>query len=339
MGDSYLAQPVAQSTRAFLRPVTVILILADSFIMTTPNNPLHHHQLGLGTWQWGDNLFWRYQQSEADLRGCFDATLAAGVTLFDTAEVYGNGQSEKFLGRFVNETKPPLFVATKFMPFPWRLTKGQFRSALKESLKRLGLSRVDLYQMHWPFPPVRIETRMEAMAEAVHSGLVGAIGVSNYSPEQTRRAHNALQQRGLSLASNQVPFSLLNRRYERNGLLALCQELDIRVMAYSPLEQGLLSGKYSPQNPPPGIRGRRYAGMLAKVAPLVAVLKELGEKHGGKTPAQVALNWCMGKGTLPIPGARTVQQAEQNVGALGWNLSADEIARLDEVSNSVMRET
>jgi len=165
------------------------------------------------------------------------------------------------------------------------------------------------------------------------------VGVSNYSPEQTRRAHAALKHHGLLLASNQVPYSLLNRRYEFNGLLALCQELDIRVMAYSPLEQGLLSGKYSPHNPPPGIRGRRYARLLAKVEPVVTVLRELGEKHGGKTPAQVALNWCMGKGTLPIPGARTVQQAQQNVGALGWSLSADEIARLDEVSERVMRET
>lgn len=306
--------------------------------MTTTNNPLHHHQLGLGTWQWGDNFFWGYGQSASDLQACFDATLAAGVTLFDTAEVYGNGQSEKFLGRFVGTAKHPTFVATKFMPLPWRLTKSQFHSALKGSLKRLNLAQVDLYQMHWPFPPVRIETWMEAMAEVVQAGRVRAVGVSNYSPEQTRRAHTALKQRGIMLASNQVPYSLLNRRYEQNGLLALCQELDIRVMAYSPLEQGLLSGKYSPQNPPPGIRGRRYARLLAKVEPVVAVLRELGEKHGGKNPAQVALNWCMGKGTLPIPGARTVQQAQQNVGALGWSLSADEITRLDEVSGNVMRE-
>jgi aryl-alcohol dehydrogenase-like predicted oxidoreductase len=307
--------------------------------MTTPNNPLHHHQLGLGTWQWGDNFFWRYQQSEADLRGCFEATQAAGVTLFDTAEVYGNGNSEKFLGRFVNGVQAPTFVATKFMPLPWRLTKSQLLSALKGSLKRLNLPSVDLYQMHWPFPPVSIETWMDALAEAVQAGWVRAVGVSNYSVEQTRRAYVALKKHGVPLASNQVPFSLLARQYERDGLLVLCQELDIRVMAYSPLEQGLLSGKYSPQNPPPGLRGRRYAKLITKVEPVVTVLRELGEKHGGKTPAQVALNWCMGKGTLPIPGARTIQQAEQNVGALGWALSTDEMARLDEVSERVTRET
>lgn len=339
MGDSHLAQPVAQSMRAFLRPVTVTLILADSYIMTTPNNPLHHHQLGLGTWQWGDNFFWRYQQSEADLRGCFEATLAAGVRLFDTAEVYGLGQSEKSLGGFVQQAKHTPYIATKFMPLPWRLTKGQLLNALKGSLKRLNLPSVDLYQMHWPFPPVSIETWMDALADAVQAGLVRAVGVSNYNVAQTRRAYAALKQRGIPLASNQVPYSLLARQYDRKGLLALCQELDIRVMAYSPLAQGLLGGKYSPQNPPPGVRGRRYAQLINKVEPVVAVLRELGDKHGGKTPAQVALNWCMGKGTLPIPGARTVQQAQQNVGALGWALAADEIARLDEVSESVNRET
>ncbi|MCS6911395.1 MAG: aldo/keto reductase, partial [Anaerolineales bacterium] len=118
-------------------------------------------------------------------------------------------------------------------------------------------------------------------------------------------------------------------------LLALCHELDIRFIAYSPLEQGLLTGKYTPQNPPPGIRSQRYRNLLARIQPLITALREIGEAHGGKTPAQVALNWCICKGTLPIPGAKNAKQAEQNAGALGWRLTQEEVARLDRVSLEV----
>lgn len=309
--------------------------------MTTSDNPLHHFELGLGTWQWGDRFFWGYGQgyAEAELKGAFDATVNAGITLFDTAEVYGQGQSEKFLARFIREAhfsdgqKP--YLATKFMPLPWRLTKGQFRRALQGSLRRLELDAVDLYQIHWPFPPVSIETWMDAMADAAEAGLVRAVGVSNYNSEQMRRAFTALRKRGLPLVSNQVPYSLLNRRNERNGLLALCRELNVRFIAYSPLEQGLLSGKYTSQNPPPGIRSQRYRNLLARIQPLITALREIGEAHGGKTPAQVALNWCLCKGALPIPGAKNSRQAEQNAGALGWRLTQEEVSRLDRVSDEV----
>ena len=132
--------------------------------------------------------------------------------------------------------------------------------ALRHSLDRLGLESVDLYQMHWPFPPVSIDTWMDAMADAVQAGLIRAVGVSNYNAEQTRRAHDALAKRGVPLASNQVDYSLLQRKPETNGLLALCKQLNVTLIAYSPLAQGLLTGKYTPQNPPPGLRGRRYGG-------------------------------------------------------------------------------
>lgn len=300
----------------------------------TPH-PVHTAEMGLGTWQWGDQLVWGYGQGydARDLQDSFERSLQAGVTFMDTAEVYGLGQSERYLGRFLRASGQPVVVATKFMPLPWRLGKGAFRNALRGSLQRLGLNQVDLYQMHWPNPPVAIETWMTAMADAMEAGLVRAAGVSNYNTAQTTRAHAALQKRGLALASNQVPYSLLDRRYERNGLLTLCRQLGIRVIAYSPLAQGLLTGKYTPQTPPPGFRGQRWKAALSRVAPLVEALRALGEAHGGKTPAQVALNWCICKGTLPIPGAKSARQAEQNAGALGWRLTAAEVAQLDALSD------
>jgi len=300
-------------------------------------NPLDGLDFGLGAWQWGDRFYWGYGQgySEADLRAAFEASLAAGITLVDTAEVYGQGQSERFLGRFAREAGQPVVIATKFMPFPWRLSKGALKNALRASLDRLGLPSVDLYQMHWPFPPVPVETWMEAMADEVQSGRIRAVGVSNYNLDQTRRAYTALKQRGLPLASNQVPYSLLDRTIEKNGLLALCRELGVRVIAYSPLAQGLLTDKYSPAHPPPGLRGARYGRQVAKIEPLINLLRQLGEQHDGKSPTQVALNWTMCKGTLPIPGAKNMAQARQNAGALGWRLTAEDVARLDAASDRI----
>jgi aryl-alcohol dehydrogenase-like predicted oxidoreductase len=300
-------------------------------------NPLAAFDLGLGTWQWGDQFVWGYGRgyAAAEVRAAFDAAQAAGITLFDTAEVYGLGRSEKFLGGFIRATSAPAFIATKFFPMPWRWDKGALRRALRGSLKRLGVARVDLYQIHWPFRPVPIETWMAALADAVEAGEAKAVGVSNYSPAQTRRAYAALKARGVPLASNQVSYSLLNREIERNGLLELCQALGIRVIAYSPLAMGLLSGKYSTQHPPPVGRHQRYGAVLERLPPLIAALTEIGAAHGNKTPAQTALNWCICKGTLPIPGAKNARQAEQNAGALGWRLTEAEIAELDRVSEAV----
>ncbi|MDW8316892.1 MAG: aldo/keto reductase [Anaerolineae bacterium] len=290
--------------------------------------------LGIGTWAWGDTLFWQYGKggyTDADLQAAYQASLAYGINFFDTAEVYGRGRSETLLGQFSREAGWPVVIASKFFPYPWRLRRGDLLNALRGSLQRLGVTRLDLYQVHWPFPPVSIETWMEGMADAVEAGLVRAVGVSNYSVDQMRRAHEALARRGVPLASNQVEYSLLQRKPETSGLLAACRELNVTLIAYSPLAQGLLTGKYTPENPPPGVRGRRYAKALGRVQPLVAVLREIGQAYG-KTPAQVALNWAIAKGTVPIPGAKNARQAQDNAGALGWQLTADEVARLDEAA-------
>lgn len=288
--------------------------------------------LGVGTWAWGDRWLWQYGQgfSDQDLREAFDASVAAGVTFFDTAEVYGGGRSETLLGSFIRATGAKVVVATKFMPFPWRIGKGTFRRALRVSLKRLGMESVDLYQIHWPFPPVPIETWMDALADAAADGLVKAVGVSNYSVDQMRRAHEALARRGVPLASNQVKFSLLDRGPLRTGLLDTCRQLGVTLIAYSPLAMGVLTGKYTPDSPPPGRRSRRYnPDYLRRIEPLLSLLRKIGASHG-KSLGQVALNWLIAKGTLPIPGAKNVRQAVENAGALGWPLSAAEVQALDE---------
>jgi aryl-alcohol dehydrogenase-like predicted oxidoreductase len=298
--------------------------------------------LGIGTWAWGDRLFWGYGRgafTDADLEAAYKVGRAAGINLFDTAEVYGRGRSELLLGQFVRAAGDEVLVATKFFPYPWRWRQPGLVRALRGSLRRLGLDRVDLYQIHWHYPPVSIETWMAGLADAVEAGLARAVGVSNYNPVQMRRAHAALSERGVPLVSNQVHYSLLHRQPEHNGLLDLCRELDVTLIAYSPLEMGVLTGKYTPEKPPPGIRGRRYRReYLTQVQPLIDLLRVIGRAYGGATPAQVALNWLMCKGTVPIPGAKNVRQAEENTGALGWRLSSEEVAELDAASEGLRKD-
>lgn len=328
--------------------------------------------LGIGAWAWGDRFYWGYgrQYGETESEAAFQACLAAGVNFFDTAEAYGQGRSERLLGQFIERhaapsngrarnpeeaeawaAQPaaqdvstngrlveaqPLVVATKFAPLPWRLFQNQLERALRGSLKRLDMEQVGLYQIHFPFHLRSIETWATGLAEVVQAGLAQAVGVSNYNTTQMERAQETLQKHGVPLASNQLDYSLLNREIESSGLLETCRRENITVIAYSPLGQGLLTGKYTPDNPPGGIRGRRYGPeKLRRLQPLIRLMTEIGAAHGGKTPAQVALNWTMCKGTVPIPGAKNARQAQENLGALGWRLNDDEVARLDEASAAV----
>lgn len=310
----------------------------DSTQLTKPN-VFENVEIGIGTWAWGDRIFWGYGSGydDQDLKEVFEFCCQKGFTFFDTAEVYGQGRSERLLGKFMQETNHPVRIATKFMPFPWRLNKNSLRRALQASLKRLERSKVELYKIHWPFPPVRIETWMEALAESVQDGLVEAVGVSNYDRTQMQRAFESLARMGVPLASNQVEYHLLNRKVEKDGLLRQCQELGVRLIAYSPLAQGALTGKYSPQSPMRGFRERRYnRRLLERIQPLIQKMRKIGQEHGGKTISQVAINWVICKGALPIPGIKNVRQAEDNLGAASWRLSDDEVALLDEWSDRVM---
>jgi aryl-alcohol dehydrogenase-like predicted oxidoreductase len=294
--------------------------------------------LGIGAWSWGDRMFWGYGRGydEPDLREAFDVCLQAGVNFFDTAEVYGLGQSEKIIGRFRKTDGRQVILATKFFPFPYRLTKGSLRRALRGSLRRLQVDTVDLYQIHQPFSPIPDPVLMRAMADAFREGRIRAIGVSNYDPERTRRSADALGSMGLTLASNQVSFSLLNRKPEQDGLLTLCRERGVTVIAYSPLGMGMLSGRYTADSPPRDFRRRRYSKeYLSQLTPLLGLMREIGEAHGGRTLVQVALNWVIGKGAVPIPGVKNKRQAEDVLGALAWRLSEDEMARLDSAADAV----
>ncbi|MGD0311105.1 MAG: aldo/keto reductase [Acidimicrobiales bacterium] len=301
--------------------------------------------LGVGTWAWGDRATWGMGGYDTGLtihsiREAWDASIDAGVTLFDTAEVYGGGESERIIGR-LSAGDPgrasSSVVATKFMPSPWKVqVERALLSSVRASLDRLGLPAVDLYQIHGPISLRSHNALADALAAAHQAGLVRAVGVSNYSVKETRAMAAALQARGMRLATNQIEFSLLRRSPETSGLLAACKELGVVPLAYSPIGQGRLTGKYSAANPPRG--NRQFSNHpMAVVDGVVSELRDIGEKHGGKVPSQVALNWVMTKGAIPIPGAKSRHQAEENAGALGWSIDDEDVARLDGVALAGIR--
>jgi len=296
--------------------------------------------LCIGTWAWGDKLFWNYGSNygESQLWEAFKASLDAGVNFFDTAEIYGMGLSEELLGKFMQQTDRKVQIATKYGPLPWRFTAESVSEALTASLKRLRVQQVDLYQVHWPFAFLMSQdTLMNALADEVKRGRIAAVGVSNYSAEQMRSAHQILASRGVPLATNQVRYSLLTRQVESKKIVSTAKQLGVTILAYSPLAQGLVTGKYTLENYQEPKDARRFDSRfsrsgLEKIAPVISLLRQLGEKHD-RTPAQVALNWLIAQGNVvPIPGAKTAEQARQNAGALGWRLNDDEVAQLENAS-------
>jgi aryl-alcohol dehydrogenase-like predicted oxidoreductase len=299
-------------------------------------------RLGVGAMTWGDpsglarwtpaKLVYGGAHGFDEEKSALEASVAAGVTLFDTAALYANGASERRLGELARGRD--VLIATKFPGTLFFRTENMPKE-LEASLARLGKSSVDLYQHHFPYNTAAIPRLMELMADAVEAGKVKAVGVSNYSAEQMRIAHAALARRGIPLASNQVEYSLLHRQPEVNGVLDACRELGVTLIAYQPLASGALTGKYVAGDRPTGLR--RFMGSfrgkgLEAAAPVVALLREIGGPYS-KSPAQVALRWLIeNESVLPIPGAKNGQQAADNAGALSFSLTPAEIEALSQAT-------
>lgn len=308
------------------------VVLAGSSVSIPP--------LGVGTWAWGDKGTWGMggydgSLSEGTITEAWEACLQAGIVFFDTAEVYGRGESERIIGRLLARdpaVRQRVVIATKFMPSPWKVNvSSALVAAARRSRERLGVDTIDLYQIHGPISLRSHDAMADALATAHAQGIVRAVGVSNYSEKETRAMDAALRTRGLRLASNQVEFSLLRTMPLRVGLVDACRELGVVVLAYSPIGQGRLTGKYSAANPPPGKRNFS-AHPWAEVDAVLAELRRIGAAHDDRTPSQVALAYLVAKGAVPIPGAKNRRQAEDNAGALGWRMSDEELGALDGVA-------
>ncbi|MGI8690617.1 MAG: aldo/keto reductase, partial [Thermomicrobiales bacterium] len=273
--------------------------------------------LGVGTWAWGDAPFWGYggAPDRTEIAAAFHASLDAGVTFFDTAELYGGGGAERLLGTLAREVDCPIVIASKFTPYPHRLSAHTLHTALDRTRARLGIPTLDLYLVHWPDTLLRIEAMMDVLAEAVRTGKVRAVGVSNFNATQMRRAHHRLARHGIPLAANEVRYNILARQPETNGVLAACQELDVALIAHSPLAHGLLADAADDGAPArvagprrflPAYRGERLRAIHA----MATILRDIARAREC-TVAQVALNWllCQDDRIIPIPGAKRAAHA------------------------------
>jgi aryl-alcohol dehydrogenase-like predicted oxidoreductase len=287
--------------------------------------------VGLGTWQFGSSD-WGYGDDYArrEAGAIVERALDLGVNLIDTAEIYGYGKSERILGQAIAGRRDDVFLATKV--FPVMPLAPVVEQRARGSLRRLGVDVIDLYQVHWPNPVVPNGPTMDGMRRLLDAGLVRHVGVSNFS---LARWKDAEQQLGRPVLSNQVQFSLAQTRPERE-LLAYAQETGRIVIAYSPLAQGLLSGRYDGTNPPRGWVRRTnplfLSENLARASELIETLRGIAKAHDA-APAQVALAWLIKKpNVVVIPGASSVAQLEANVAAADLDLSDDDDVRLIEAA-------
>jgi len=289
-------------------------------------------RIGLGAWQFGSRE-WGYGESYAgqEARAIVRRALELGVTLFDTAELYGFGRSERILGEALAEDRESAFIATKI--FPLLPVAPVVEQRAVASANRLGVRKLDLYQVHQPNPVIRDRTIMRGMRALQRVGLVGEVGVSNYSLDRWRAAEQAL---GSRVLSNQVSYSLVVRAPERD-LLPFAESTDHVVIAYSPLAQGLLSGRYHRASRPVN-RVRTASPLflpenLERAGDLIAALREVADAHGA-TPAQIALAWVIRRPVVvAIPGASSVEQLESNVAAADIQLTDEQYQALNAASD------
>jgi len=288
-------------------------------------------KIGLGTWQFGSRE-WGYGEGYAaqEAQAIVSRALELGVTVFDTAEIYGFGRSERILGRALGEKLESVFLATKILPVLPVAPVVEQRAVA--SANRLGARRLDLYQVHQPNPVVRDGTIMRGMRALQRVGLVGEVGVSNYSLARWRAAEDAL---GSRVLSNQVRYNLVDRAAERE-LLPYAESAGRLVIAYSPLAQGLLSGRYQADSPPANrVRAANPLFLpenLRRAGDLIAVLREVADAHSA-TPAQIALAWVIRHpAVVAIPGASSVQQMEGNAAAADITLTEDQYRALEAAS-------
>ncbi len=334
------------------------------------DNSFELPQMGVGTMLWLPSK----QFTESDIADVFGACVENGLRFFDTAEIYGSGASERVLGKCLRSTTEEICVADKFAPPSKMNPLTQKRVSVKKddpraltealdgSLRRLGVDCIDLYQMHMPPQNDRIEEYMRYMADALRAGKIRAVGVCNFNVEQIKRASSALKSEGFSLTSAMVGYNVIRRYPETNGVFDVCEKGGISVIPYAPLAEGTLTGKYrGGKKVPLQYAVTSYFGHLdltkerndgtsfaqrlfskpresdiKRMEPLMETMESIAAAHG-KTIAQVAINWLITQErvkVVPIPGVRSVKQAKDNAGALGWALTAEERAAMNRVEEA-----
>lgn len=294
--------------------------------------------VALGTWAWGDSGksgdgYFGSEISQATLDEVADRALAAGFTTWDTAVVYGMGRSERALGRALRRfDRADYQLSTKFTPQIASSGADPVADMLEQSLASLGTDYIDLYWIHNPADVARWTPYFIPLLE---SGKVTHVGVSNHNLEEIELANRILGEAGFRVEAAQNHYSLLYRSSEHAGILDYCRRNDIHFYSYMVLEQGALTGRYTPQNPLPqgSSRGEIYNGMLPQLKALTDRLAQLGRARDADV-ADVATAWAISKGTTPIIGVTKPRYVDSLVRATGIALAKDEIAELEALADA-----
>lgn len=292
--------------------------------------------IALGTWSWGsgiaggDQVFGNHLDA-GNLKSVFEAAYDHGLTMWDTATVYGMGASEDILGGFIkNYPRKDFIISTKFTPQIAPETANPVETMCEESCRRLHTDYIDIYWIH---NPADVEKWTPGLIALLKSGMVKRVGVSNHNLAQIKRADEILREAGYRVSAIQNHFSLLYRSSEKAGILEYCKENDIDFFAYMCLEQGALSGKYGTNNPMPegSARAATYTPILDKLDNLIAAMKEIGEAHNA-TVSQIAIAYAINKGTYPIIGVTKPHHVEEAAAAAKIKLTQEEIATLEKLA-------
>jgi pyridoxine 4-dehydrogenase len=312
-----------------------ITMTSDNSLTLLPGKINLSVPLAIGTLQWGTTWV---DDKLINSRGCISESVAKeivasvsseNVTLFDTAEGYGGGTSEKRLGRLMG---PNHVAMTKFLPVGWKFFHYQLEQAARESCRRLQVKSIPVYLLHSPVHWREIEYWVEACAKAHKKGLIDSMGLSNCNADQVRRAVNAGKRYGVPVVCNQVHYSLLDFNSKAlQEMEKVCRELDVKIIAFSPIGQGLLTDGMTAEKWETNKPAKMLRLTPRDLESLRGVLKSMAQKYE-KTMAQVALNWCIQHKVIPLVGCRTTQQAQDSMGCLGWSLSKVDVEQLDRVA-------
>ena len=295
-------------------------------------------KIALGTWAWGAGAFggdavFGSKTGVENLKPVFEAAMKAGLNLWDTATVYGMGESEKILGTFVaGEKREDVEVSTKFTPQLAEVYENSVEKMALASIERMGCDYIDIYWIH---NPMDVERWTPGLIPLLQSGKVKRVGVSNHNIAEIRRANEILGEAGFKVSAVQNHFSLLYRSSEKGGVLDYCKENGIEFWAYMVLEQGALSGKYNKENPLPeeSDRGKKYNPVLPQLEALTNEMTAIGKKYGASC-SQIGIAWAIAKGTLPIIGATKERHVVEAAEAADIELTAEEMARLEALADA-----
>lgn len=286
-------------------------------------------KIAMGAWAWGDTEgYFGNTMTDEEFRPIFEAALKAGMNLWDTATAYSNGESEKILGGFVNDTdRKNVIVSTKFTPQMAGMYDNSVEKMCEASLARMHMDYFDIYWIH---NPVGAPEYTKQLIPLLQSGMVKSVGVSNHNLAQIKEADEILKAAGYRVSAVQNHYSLMNRSSEESGIIDYCKENDIVFYGYMTLEQGALSGKYDTENPFPkgSARANVFNPLLEKIEVITAELKKVAAVHNVST-AQIATAYAINKGVLPILGVTKMYQVEEAVKTADIVLTKEEIAVLE----------